>query len=540
MSAQSWRGARPTSSRLFRASVLIGAMLLLSSQAALAQFSQDGNKLVGMLATGAAEQGYSVALSADGDTAIVGGPSDNGNIGAAWVFTRSGQVWTQQSGKLVGTGAVGPAEQGYSVALSADGDTAIVGGPWDNSQAGAAWVFTRSGGVWTQQEWTQQKMLQVKLVGTGAVGSANLGASVALSADGDTAIVGGPSDKGNIGAAWVFTRSGGVWTQQEWTQQKTLQTKLVGTGWVGEAYQGQSVALSADGVTAIVGGPVDNAYAGAAWVFTQSGGVWTQQGGKLVGTGAVRTPYQGGSVALSGDGKTAIVGGYGDNSHFGAAWVFARSGVVWTQQGGKLVGAGAVGEDPYQGFSVALSGDGDTAIVGGIGDKNAAGATWVYTRSGAVWTQQGGKLVGAGAVGRAEQGYSVALSGDGDTAIESGPWDNSNAGAAWVFVQPLEVSPYTGIAASGPHGGPFLPSSFSYTLSATSGGVKYSITNVPSWLTASSTSGTLTRANTIITFKINSSADALASGAHVGSINFNNTTGAQASISRAATLTVNP
>ncbi len=410
----------------------------------------------------------------------------------------------------------------------------------DNSQAGAAWVFTRSGGVWTQQEWTQQKMLQVKLVGTGAVGSAKLGASVALSADGDTAIVGGPSDKGNIGAAWVFTRSGGVWTQQEWTQQKTLQTKLVGTGAVGEAYQGQSVALSADGNTAIVGGPVDNAYAGAAWVFTRSGGVWTQQGGKLVGTGAVRTPYQGGSVALSGDGNTAIVGGYGDNSHSGrrgSSPAAAASGpsraASWSAQ--ARLERTATRASPSRCPATATP-----PSSAGSATKTHAGAAWVYTRSGAVWTQQGGKLVGAGAVGRAEQGYSVALSGDGDTAIVGGPWDNSNAGAAWVFVQPLEVSPYTGIAASGPHGGPFLPSSFSYTLSATSGGVKYSITNVPSWLTASSTSGTLTRANTIITFKINSSADALASGAHVGSINFNNTTGAQASISRAATLTVNP
>ena len=110
-----------------------------------------------------ANQGCSVALSADGNTAIVGGPNDNSGIGAAWVFTRSGGVWTQQGIKLVGTGAIGAAGQGNSVALSADGNTAIVGGPGDNSDTGAAWVFTRSGGVWTQQG--------SKLVGTGAVGN---------------------------------------------------------------------------------------------------------------------------------------------------------------------------------------------------------------------------------------------------------------------------------------------------------------------------------------------------------------------------------
>jgi len=183
--------------------------------------------------------------------------------------------------------------------------------------------------------------------------------------------------------------------------------------------------------------------------------------------------------------------------------------------------------------------------VGGTQDNpssaGAVGAAWVFTRSGGVWSQQGKKLVGTGAVGYAgpNQGFSVALSADGDTAIVGGPGDNSNAGAAWVFVQPLEVAPYTDIAASGTKGGPFSPSSFSYTLRATSGSVKYSIADLPSWLTASSTSGTLTTANKTVTFTVNASADKLAAGAHVGTIEFNNADGKQASIPRAATLTVN-
>ena len=302
MTTRSWLISQLRLSRLFGAAALIGAMLLVSSQAALAQFAQDGSKLVGMLATGAAEQGYSVALSGDGNTAIVGGRSDNGGAGAAWVFARRGEVWTQQSGKLVGTGATGAAAQGYSVALSADGATAIVGGNNDNGGAGAAWVFTRHGAVWSQQGG--------KLVGNDAVNTpygAAQGTSVALSADGAAAIVGGNNDNGTFGAAWVFTRSGGAWSQQG--------AKLVGTGAVGGADQGFSVALSADGTTAIVGGPADNCYngsgvcIGAAWVFTRSGGVWSQQGDKLVGTGAVGLSQQGTSVALSADGATAIVGG---------------------------------------------------------------------------------------------------------------------------------------------------------------------------------------------------------------------------------------
>ena len=142
-----------------------------------------------------------MALSGDGSTAIVGGPGDNGAAGAVWVFERSGGVWTQQGPKLVGTGAVNfrYTLQGFSVSLSGDGNTAIVGGPTDNDVAGAVWVFKRSGGVWTQQG--------PKLVGTGAIGIALQGNSVALSRKGRTAIVGGPADNGGVGAAWVYTQT---------------------------------------------------------------------------------------------------------------------------------------------------------------------------------------------------------------------------------------------------------------------------------------------------------------------------------------------
>jgi hypothetical protein len=173
--------------------ILATGSLLVSSLPALADFVQQGEKLVGTGAVGNAQQGQSVAVSSDGNTAIMGGPNDSGNTGAAWVFTRSGGGWTQQGNKLVGSDGVGSAEQGKSVALSADGNTAIVGGDRDHGQKGAAWVYTRSGGVWTQQG--------AKLIGD----DYNFGMSVALSADGNTAIVGGIGSSGN-GAAWVFTR----------------------------------------------------------------------------------------------------------------------------------------------------------------------------------------------------------------------------------------------------------------------------------------------------------------------------------------------
>src|SRR5262249_35062154 len=130
--------------RLFGASIPIFAALLFLPQSALAQFTQQGPKLVGTGAAGQlVEQGFSVALSADGNTAVVGGLSDVRGAGAVWVFARSNVVWTQQGNKLVGTGAVGVAEQGWSVALSTDGSTAVAGGLSDNGGDGASWVFVQ-------------------------------------------------------------------------------------------------------------------------------------------------------------------------------------------------------------------------------------------------------------------------------------------------------------------------------------------------------------------------------------------------------------
>jgi hypothetical protein len=400
---------------------LLLATLIFSSllqEDAVAQIVQQGNKLVGTDAVGSAHQGRSVSLSSDGNTAIVGGDADNNATGAVWVFTRTGGVWSQQGNKLVGADAAGSAGQGGSASLSSDGNTAIVGGMTDNGGAGAAWIFTRTAGVWSQQG--------TKLVGKGVVDSAGQGISVSLSADGNTAIVGGLYDDNSAGAAWVFTRTGGMWTQQG--------NKLVGAGAVGSAGQGRSVSLSSDGNTAIVGGYTDNNSAGAVWVFTRTGGMWSQQGSKLVGAGAVGNAGQGISVSLSSDGNTAIVGGYMDNHSTGAAWVFTRSGGVWSQQGTKLVGTGALGAGViWQGGSVSLSADGNTAIVGAFFDDGGAGAAWIFTRSGSVWSQQGSKLVGTGAAGKAWQGGCVSLSADGNTAIVGGSADSGSVGAAWAF-----------------------------------------------------------------------------------------------------------
>jgi FG-GAP repeat len=380
-------------------------------------WTQQGEKLTGADETGDGKFGGSVALSADGNTALIGGSLDNDGQGAVWAFTRSSSTWTQQGAKLTGTGEVEGGRFGSSVTLSADGNTALIGGWGDNSSQGAAWAFTRSSSTWTQQG--------AKLTGAGEVGEGEFGRSVALSADGNTALIGAPRDNGDVGAAWAFARSGSTWAQQG--------AKLTGTGEGGEGEFGRSVALSSDGNTALVGVPEDDGALGGTWVLTRSGGVWSQQGSKLTGGEEDNSEF-GVLVALSADGNTALVGGWNDDGRKGAAWVFTRSGGVWSQQGPKLVGAGVSAGDGF-GTSVALSADGDTALIGAPGADFQEGAAWVFTRSGSTWAQQGPKLTGTGETGSPWFGYTVALSGDGNTALIGGWLDDGWKGAAWVFTR---------------------------------------------------------------------------------------------------------
>jgi hypothetical protein len=433
-------------------------------------FVQQGEKLVGDCTehcegprgtgeVGNGSFGWSVALSREGDTALIGAPTDKEQHGeqqgAAWVFTRTGNTWTQQGGKLTGAGELGPGTFGWSVALSADGNTALIGGPHDHGENGAAWVFTRSeSGAWTPQG--------VKLTGAGEEGQGDFGFSVALSAEGNTALIGGPGDGGEKGAAWVFTRAGGTWNQQG--------GPLTGAGKVGQGLFGESVALSSDGNTALIGGPGDSSSQGAAWVFTRSGETWAQQGEKLA-TGLCLPAEFGASVALSSDGNSALIGGPLYSLGQGAAWVFSRSGGNWTQQGEKLMAAGEVGEGRF-GESVALSGEGDLALISAPHNESNTGAAWVFSRSGGNWTQQGEKLTAEGEVGPGQFGESVALSSatGGDTALIGGYHDTGAKGAAWVFSSSSTPTTTTNTppATSTPSQCPTTTTSSSHTTSTSS------------------------------------------------------------------------
>src|SRR5205085_10676327 len=165
-------------------------------------------KLGGGLEGGESGSETTVALSSNGDTALVGSPSDNGGRGSVSVFTRSGSAWVQQGPALAGGGETGQGGFGRSVALSADGDIALVGGSEGVASegrccaTGAVWVFTRSGSTWTQRG--------PALTDGRAGDDAEFGDGVVLSASGATALIGAPGS-GRAGAAWIFTRTRSGW-----------------------------------------------------------------------------------------------------------------------------------------------------------------------------------------------------------------------------------------------------------------------------------------------------------------------------------------
>lgn len=509
------------------------AFSVLAAPAA-AQYTQQGNKLVGATVYFPPAQGTSVAISADGNTMIVGGPGDGDPPPGPWVYVRNGTTWTEQA-RLATTSNVGNPSYGASVALSADGNTALIGGPQNREcgghcgggDFGAVWVFTRSGTTWSEQAY---------LIGDPAKGAT--GTSVALSADGNIAVAGAPGYD-DAGAVRVFTRSGATWTQTQ---------VLTGSAAAGSfSGQGTSVAISSSGDTIVFGGPNDNDGAGgtqygAVWVFERSGGVWSEQQ-KLIGAGSVATSgqvWQGTSIALSSDGNTLATGAPLDDNHTGAVWVFTRSGSSWTPQGGKLVPSGGGSSD--FGASVTLSADGNTLAAGGPSNNSDKGATWVFTRSGGTWTPLGTALVGTGATaGDVNQGKSVSLSGDSGLLAVGGPADDSVTGAVWVFARDMVVSPATNIAASGQAGGPFSPSQFDYTLSAPGAAKNFSVSGVPSWLDVSASAGTVPSAGqTVVSFTVNSNANILSANVY-GPVNITivNATDSTTVRTVSAMLTVN-
>jgi hypothetical protein len=311
----------------------------------------------------------------------------------------------------------------FGSSVSVSGTTAIVGSPQDEVEgvtdnSGSAYVFTSSGPVWAQQQ---------KLIAADGVNQDFFGYAVAVS--GDTAVVGAYGDDIGFsaqGSAYVYVRSAGVWT---------LQQKLIAADAdTGDRF-GWSVAVA--GNTIVVGAQTDSAGGsfsqGSAYVYTRSGTVWTEQQ-KLVAADGTSSDQFGESVAVVGD--TAVVGAVRDNFDQGSAYVFTRSGTLWTQQQ-KLNATDAATND---GFGISVGVAGNTAVVGAyrdvVGGLFDKGSAYVFTRSGTVWTQQQ-KLTASDGLDNDRFGSSVAV--NGDTAAVGASWDhvgaNADQGTAYLFTR---------------------------------------------------------------------------------------------------------
>ena len=306
---------------------------------------------------------FGSAIAMSGSTALVGAPEHDSMSGSAYVFVRSGSNWVEQQ-KLVASNGQAGDELGMAVAL--DGDTALATA--QGSSAGA-YVFVRSGSTWTEQQ---------KLVPGDGSPSGGFGTSAALS--GDTALVGSTSTGYTLdaGAAYVFVRSGGTWTQQQ---------KLVPDDTAAGDYFGIAVALSGD--TAMIGEWRPHV-PGAVYVFTRSAGVWTQQQ-KLSASDATGWDAFGNALAIDGD--TAVVGaGQAD-------YVLVRSGATWNEQQ-KLVPGEAKAS---VGGSVALAG----STLLGAGRLDTIGRAFAFDQTDTTWTEAQMLAPADGDI--AELGNSVAL-----------------------------------------------------------------------------------------------------------------------------------
>jgi predicted porin len=310
----------------------------------------------------------------------------------------------------------------------------------------------------------------------------HLGVSVALSDDGQTLAIGAYLEDSNAtgvggdetnnkasnsGAVYVFSRSGSTWAQQAYLKASNTDKN--------DRF-GIAVALSGDGNTLVVGADQEDSNAtgidgdganngasnaGAVYVYTRIGSVWSQQA-YVKASNTQASDFFGYALTLSGDGNTLAVGAYqedsnatgidGDDtnngaSNAGAVYMYTRIGSVWSQQ--AYVKASNTGKNDRFGIAVALSGDGNTLVVGADQeDSNAigidgnqtnnktanSGAVYVFSRSGSTWAQQA--YVKASNTGKNDHfGTAVALSGNGDTLAVGANQKDSSAGAAYVFAR---------------------------------------------------------------------------------------------------------
>ena len=384
--------------------------------------------------------GYSVSISNDGNTVVVGEPyGDDSAIktetGKAFIFTRILTGWSQKavlSDPLLFTGAM----FGQSVAMSGDGETCAVGCPVDKNSfgqtgAGSVYVFVldKTSGLWTKQT----RLLPVDINAL----NANSGVSVALSDDGNILAVGSNYNNwagvGAVGTVSIYERTGTSWVLKDTLHPNTFVASL---------YFGTSVALSSDGAVVAVGANNDTQTAGtngAVYIFTRAGDLWSQTT-KLVNTVSGTSEQFGERVALSGDGKTCVVGAKNflntaQNQHNGAVYVFYNNAGTWVKE--RIVDDVPTAND-YFGSSVAISKDGTKLVIGVPGKESNGltdtGVVYVYSgANGAGWVRT--KTISPKFLETSDRlGYSVGISGDATTTVVGSPGQYVSAGSIYIYV----------------------------------------------------------------------------------------------------------
>jgi len=420
--------------------VLVSILILGTLGLSQNVYASSFDELFELIASDAAagdEFGFSVSIS--GDTAVVGAVNDIEtalNSGSAYVFVKSGNIWTQEA-KLTASDPAAVDQFGHTVSIS--GDTVIVGARLDDDTAnnsGSAYIFVKPGGGWAGS------LNEVaKLTASDAAANDLFGQSVSIS--GDTAIVGVRDDDDTAsgsGSAYIFVKPGGGWAGS-----LNEVAKLTASDAAAFDQFGFSVSISGD--TTIVGAVGDggaNNFIGSAYIFVKPGGGWAgslNEVAKLTASDATLLDNFGQSVSISGD--TAIVGAAGDDddgSGSGSAYIFVKPGGGWAgslNEVAKLTASDAGPSDTF-GFSVSILGD--NIIVSAPNDDHAgvsSGSAYIFVKPGGGWAgslNEVAKLTASDTVTGDTFGHSVSISGD--TAIVGANLDNTggiNSGSAYVF-----------------------------------------------------------------------------------------------------------
>ena len=341
-----------------------------------------------------AQFGNSVAF--DGETIVVGAPSDVGKdadnndvtgAGAAYVFTKPNAGWDNadvniavsltETAKLTASDGQDEDEFG-SDAVAVHGNTIVVGAYGANGTTGAAYVYTKSGNEWgnTPGSGTHREET-AKLTASDGTDNDYFGDAVAV--HGSTIVVGARGHETNTGAAYVFTKSSGVWGNTAESGIHRVETaKLTASDAAISDLFGRSVAVDSD--TIVVGAYGDGSNNGAAYVFTKSGNVWgktpdsgdhREETAKLTASDSASGDRFGLSVAIDGD--TVVVGANGRSTFTGVAYVFTKPGAGWVDgTDAEQLTPSDGGENDNFGYSVAL--DGNAVVIG----ARTAGAAYVF------------------------------------------------------------------------------------------------------------------------------------------------------------------